>query len=135
MNQIDWFLKHYSSFNDDILQPNAYALIDQMNNDIILSPTPPIEPFFQPIEKKNSWGTFLKKSSFNVERKNFKSSGISLRIVKKNSWGIALKEPSFNVDKKNLKSLKIPLRKSSFTVDKKDCVNIIKKPLTEKNNI
>ena len=128
-------MKHYSSFNDDILQPNAYALIDQMNNDIILSPTPPIEPFFQPIEKKNSWGTFLKKSSFNVERKNFKSSEISLRIVKKNSWGIALKEPSFNVDNKNLKSLKIPLRKSSFTVDKKDCVNIIKKPLTEKNNI
>ena len=71
--------------NDDVLQTNDSPLIVQVNNDIILSPTPQIQSFYQPLEKKNSWGTLLKKPSFNIESNNFTFLEISLRsLVKKN---------------------------------------------------
>ena len=54
LKKVYWFLKHYLSLNNDVVQPNICELIVQMNNNVILSSTLSIEPFYQLLEEKSS---------------------------------------------------------------------------------
>ena len=101
-----------------MLKPNACTLIAQMNNDVILSPTSPIEPLYQPLEEKsNDDSSQPNASSLIVEMNNEvnlspnqPSEPFYQPMERKNSWGTFFKKSSFNVGRNKCISLGISLR-------------------------